>query len=135
MTLCHYTITTGHVRQSARSEVRDDVIERLAPLLQPGDHAMPGPFGDYRLRVTVDGSTLAATVITVTGVPLATTIVCIDQAGLDAALRATGMIPAVEITLPCALVEIHPTLALDPGASDWLGDFEKCLAWTWLERT
>ncbi len=133
-TLCHYTITSGHSRQSPRSEVRDDVIAELAPLLCPGNHPMPAPAGGYRLRVTIDGSTMAATVTTGSGIPLATTIVCVDQAGLDAALRATGMIPATEISLPCALVEIHPTLALDPDASGWLGDFERCIAWAWIEQ-
>ena len=133
-TLCHYTIGTGHARQSPRSEVGDEVLEELAPLLRPGEHQLSAPFDAYRVRVTVDGSTLAATVVTATGAPLATTIVCVDQVGLDAALHATGTIHAVDLTLPCALVEIHPTLALDTEASSWLGDFERCLAWAWIER-
>lgn len=131
MTLCHYTIATGHVRQSPRSEVDDDVIAVLRPLLRSGDHRLPGPPG-YRLRVTIDGTVLAATV-TRGPAPLATVMVCLDQAGLDRALEATGTIPAVRLTLPCALADLHPTLAMDMEAAGWIGDLERCLAWAWIE--
>jgi len=131
--LCHYTITTGHVRQSSRAEVGDDVVTALQPLLRPGEHAMPAPPGGYRVRVTVDGMTLAATVVTDAGVPLVTSLVCLDQAGLDAVLRVTGAIAAVPLPLPCVLDELHPTLALDPGAAGWTGDWSRCLGWAWVE--
>lgn len=132
--LAHYTVTTGHLRQSPRSEVSDDVIAALLPLLVPGEHPMPAPPG-YRLRVTLAGTALAATVLTSGGAPLATVYACADQPALDAALHAvreqlTDREPA--LLPPAALVVLHPTIALDPGASDWLGDFERCLAWAWI---
>ena len=129
--LCHYTINTGHVRQSPRSEVTID-LALLAPLLRTGEHVMPH-LADYGLRVTVDGDVLAATVHRGPA-PLATVFVCSTQQGLDAVLRLTGCIPSVPLTLPAALVETHPTLTLDPDAVSWLGDFERCLAWAFLER-
>lgn len=130
--LCHYTITTGHARQSPRSEVSDGILDFLAPLLATGEHEMPR-FSEYRVRVTIEGSTLEATVSR-GDTPLVTTFVVVDQAGLDRVLRATGCIPAVALTLPAALVETHPTLQLDRDAIGWLGDFERCLAWAWIER-
>ena len=35
--------------------------------------------------------------------------------------------------LPWLAVVLLPTLALDPGAAIWLGDLERCVAWTLAE--
>jgi hypothetical protein len=129
--LNHYTITTGNNRVSPRSEVGPEAIAMCAPLLRTGEHEIPGPPG-YRVRVTVDGTALAATVSR-DGAPLVTAYVCPDASALAAALRATGAIPAVALTPPALLVDVHPTASGDP-ALEWLGDFERCLAWAFLER-
>ena len=34
---------------------------------------------------------------------------------------------------PWCAVEIHPALALYPAAAEWLGDFERCVAWAWVD--
>jgi hypothetical protein len=34
---------------------------------------------------------------------------------------------------PWVAARLYPTLALDPDAAVWLGDFERCLAWAWIE--
>lgn len=39
--MTHYTLNTGHSRESPRSEVRDNVIELCRGLLAPGEHPMP----------------------------------------------------------------------------------------------
>ena len=134
MTLHHYTVESGHLRESPRSEVGDDVIALLVPLLVAGEHAMPHPTG-YRLRVTVDGTALAATVHSPAGAPLVTTVVVVDEAGLAAALRVTGARPPMPLRPPAAIVTLHPTARLDAGSLGWLGDFERCLAWAWIEAT
>lgn len=130
-TLNHYTITTGHNRVSPRSEVTAEVIAALQPLLSSGEHAMPGPPG-YRVRVTIDGSALAATVRRGDS-PLVTVLVCPDATALARATRATGAIPSVPLSPPVLLIDVHPTASGDPSLS-WLGDFERCLAWAWIER-
>lgn len=135
--LCHYTISSGHARQSPRTEVADDVLELLRPLLASGDHEIPG-LPDYRLRVTASDDVFAATVFRLTRrgpAPLVTMMVCGTENGLAIALRSTGCKPAVPLSLPCALVDVHETIALDTSATEWLGDFERCLAWAWLERS
>lgn len=137
-TLCHYTITTGHVRRSPRSEVGDDVISVLVPLLAPGEHAIPRTPG-YRVRVTIDRGVYAATVLSdrradAAGAPLVTIMVATDPEGLDAIRRTTGAHWAAAIELPACIVEAHATLGLDRDAIGWLGDFERCLAWAWVER-
>lgn len=134
-TINHYTITTGHNRVSPRSEVSDDVIAALRPMLRTGEHAMPGGFDGYRVRVTIEGSVLAATVSHVVpgvAVPLVTMLAVRDAEGLARAVRVTGAIPASELTAPAVLVEVHAS-ASGNEALDWLGDFERCLAWAWIE--
>lgn len=134
MILQHYTIDTGHCRESDRREVSDDVIASLASLLRAGEHEMPSPPGGYRLRVTQDGTVLAATVLSSAGAPLATMFACVDDAGIKAAVLASGAKPAVSLRAPAVLATLHPTISLDISATGWLGDFERCLAWAWLER-
>lgn len=131
-TLCHYTITTGHARTSPRSEVSAEAIEALRPLLRTGLHVLPGPPG-YRLRVTVAGRTLAATVYSGEA-PLVTSFIVLDQAGLGAALRASGAFPRVPITLPAVLDDVHETASLDHDAMSWTGDLARCLGWAWVEH-
>jgi hypothetical protein len=130
--LCHYTIATGHTRRSPRFEVSDGIIEVLRPLLAAGEHDLPR-FPGYRVRVTIEGTTLAATLLSKCA-PLVTTFVVLDEPGLEGVLTVTGCKPSGTISLPAALVETHPTLALDQDAVGWLGDFERCLAWAWIER-
>lgn len=132
-TLSHYTITTGHLRESPRSEVSDEVIAALAPLLVTGEHAMPHPPG-YSVRVTLEQGVLAATVSNRDGMPLVTMFVCVHDVGLLQVCGLTGAKPAYTLALPALLVETHPALAQDHDAIGWLPDFERCLAWTFVER-
>lgn len=129
----HYTINTGHVRDTARSEIDGAIIELLLPLLATGDYTMPHPFEDYELRVTVGGDVLAATVYS-GAAPLATTVVCVDAAGLDNALRVLGASPTIALQPPAILVKLFPSISLDPSSTIWLGDFERCLGWAWVEK-
>lgn len=89
-TLSHYTITTGDLRASPRSEVGEDAIAALRPLLRTGTHDLPHPAG-YRLRVTVDGDALAATVLAPDGAPLVTSYVAPTREALARIVTATGV--------------------------------------------
>lgn len=132
-TLDHYTIETGHLRASPRGEVADNVIRQLSPLLRSGDHVMPFPDG-YSVQVTIEGTSLAATLRPTGGAPLVTVMVAVDEPGLARILADTGARPPKPLRVPAALVTVHPTAALDQDAVGWLGDFERCLAWAWIER-
>jgi hypothetical protein len=131
-TLCHYTIDTGHGRDSPRSEVSPDALAVCRALLRLGTHRLPIP-GGYSVRVERNGPWLAATVLGARGAPLVSLHVVRDPVGLRAVLDASGCRPVAPITLPAALVETLPGLALDASATEWLGDFERCLAWAWLD--
>ena len=52
-------------------------------------------------------------------------------------LHAVSELPAkTDITRvpspPFIAVSLHPELEMYPDAAQWLGDFERCLAWGWL---
>lgn len=131
MTLDHYTIRTGHLRRSPRSEVGDEIITMLRPMLTPGSHVIPG-FEAYECRTSVHGGTLTGTVAKGPA-EIATIYVCTDAAGLADAIETTGAKPTKPLSAPACLVDLHPALALASDASSWLGDFERCLAWAWIE--
>ena len=141
----HYTLNTGHSRQSPRSEVADHVIEICRPLLMPGEYVMPND-PHYTLAVPRMCHGWAGTVRRGTDRPIVT-FGCADT--IEAAaeiwpelealyLRLTDKRPFAgadfaapsQPALPwCAAMTILP----DP-AMDWLGDFERCMAWAWFER-
>ena len=35
---------------------------------------------------------------------------------------------------PYCAVAIHPSIAIYNGSVEWLGDFDRCLAWAWITR-
>jgi hypothetical protein len=129
----HLTLTTGHVRTSPRSEVADDVIAALAPLLRTGTHNLPQPPG-YRLRVTIEDSTLIATLLGDQDSPLVTVLVAPDPAAIGAvrALHSRAEL-FTELEPPMCVDEIHDAIALDPDAALWTGDLTRCIAWAWIE--
>ena len=129
--LAHYTIGTGHLRASPRDEVTVD-LSLLADQLLPGEHPMPG-FPGHSVRTTVAGLTLACTAFQ-GPVPLVTVFVCLDEDGLTEVLRLTGTRPPTPLWLPACLVQVHETIMLAGESARWVGDWERCLAWAWVER-
>lgn len=144
--MIHCTLNTGQIRISPRDEVAEHVIAALNPLLATGEHAMPGPPG-YRCTVTTDNTALLAT-----GwrdqVPLAIFGVAPDE---DAAamlwpsldrhsrifadllrLRPAGIpSPQRPATAPWLAALI---LFARPDEAEWITDFERCLAWAWIDH-
>lgn len=129
--LDHYTITTGDLRRSPRREVSDEAVAVCAALLVGPPSRIPGLGLLLRptrrisdeLRAEVWSDELVATIW-----------VCRDRAALRRVLRETGA-PAADISAPACLVRIETgALALQRDTLGALGDFERCLAWAWLER-
>jgi len=88
--------------------------------------------GPYSVQVTRMRPWLSATVLGAHGVPLVALSVVSAPASLQAVLESSWGRPAVPLTVPAAIVETLPGLATDLHATDWLGDFERCLAWAYL---
>ena len=138
----HVTLNTGHCGAQPRSAVGDDAIAAVRPMIAAdGTHPLPVPGGDYSLVVTRLGSNLAATVMHLRLGPLATIAVArkSQTAGrLWRELHATVPNAAAHVAdlprAPWCAVALHPALNVDLAATSWLGDFERCLAWAWIER-
>ena len=148
-TLHHYTVPTGHTRQCRRSEVHPQVLEQLRPLLKNGRHKMPIA-GGYTLLVSIEGNCLLATVfcgerpcVSVGVAPDAEAsakLWPIIERGYLEALDAIKMQPgqdaAARHPLPpngvpwCAAYLVLAT----PAEAYWIADFERCLAWAWIEK-
>lgn len=142
----HYTLNTDHTRVSPRSEVQDDVIKRLRPLCRTGLHAMPAPKG-YYCNVTAVGHSLMATVLRKNN-PCVTFGVAVDEMSatelwgeLEKLYLDVGDMPhirAADFAAPhkpkttpwCAAVVI----LCNPSEALWIADFERCLAWSWIEH-
>jgi hypothetical protein len=129
----HVTLTTGHTRVSPRGEVADQVLAACEPLLAPGRHRIPGVMGGYELVVPVCQHGWAGTVYQ-GSVPVATIGVADDEASASeiwpALVKMHGGGAPAQPPLPWCAVVLH---AVAP-AYEWLGDFERCLAWAWLEH-
>jgi hypothetical protein len=135
----HYTLTTGHTRKSFRSEVRNEALEVLSPFLSSGRLPLPPPFHNYECQVTTEGDGLMATVweqdrpIVTFGVAPNERVAGIVWEALEngytgALFQATP--PCRPKTVPWCGVII---MFFDPDEG-WVADFERCLAWAWIER-
>ncbi len=140
----HLTLNTGHQRRSLRSEVRDDVIDHTRELLADaidagGDVDMPVP--GYRLYVEPFGSRRAALCTVYRHAePIATIGIAARPAralwGQLIALRhrlEPDAPPLGEPQAPWCAVMLLPAIREAADALDWLGDFERCAAWAWIE--
>jgi hypothetical protein len=129
----HLTLDTGDTRVSFADEVRPDVIETLRPLTVTGRHELPPSFDGCTAKVTVDGPAALVTVDR-DGAPLVTFGVAADQDGA-AVLWPLISEPAVAepSAVPWIAVRLEVGLGLSPDDGDWLGDFERCWAWAWLD--
>ena len=114
----HITKETGHVRQSPRSEVADEVVAYLTPLLR---EALTGE------TVNLTGSAWHLAAREYAGSLQA-------ELWYGVADGPAHIVQTVDGSPPRCVVEVAGLLALgDPAASHEAGDLERCLAWTWLE--
>ena len=147
--MTHYTLNTGHAVVSPRSGVSREAIEALQPLADHGG-AIPGcaPF-----RVAIDhGAGSAVFTIWRGAEPIVTSALAWTAEGEAEAWPAVEelyltlsdrnpelLAPAKEASKPGSLpwlaVVLLPSL-LNQSRDDvgWLGDFERCMAWTILAQ-
>lgn len=153
-TLHHVTLQTGHVRESPRSEVRDEVVRELAPLLHrvAGGREEPVPWveGGYTLTGAAAGDVAIVTVWgpRVEGIPAPVVTVGI-AAGQEEAGRLWALLhqpyeaqlgepvtPADQPPpLPWCAARLEVGAAIHVDVLPWMGDLERCLAWAWVERS
>lgn len=140
----HITLQTGHSRATYRSEISDEVIEELAPLIaQDGEmpiKRIPG----RSLKCTRTGKMLLATVMA-REAPICTIGVAGQSRGAatlwhmlhnaDMVGNSAGHTNLADVPhAPWCAARLEPSITRYSQDTQWLGDFERCLAWTWVEK-
>jgi len=130
-------MTTGHARKSYRSEISDDALRVCAELIEQirerplAPHKMPGPPG-YEIVGDLSGPCGVVQVFRA-GMeqPLVTIgIASRERCGITPWELLGGIGP--QPRAPWLAVKIGEGLIGDP-AMHWLGDFERCLGWAFLD--
>jgi len=147
MYLNHITLSTGHLARTSRADVTDDTVKALKPWLQAAldyvdPYPLPGPLGvrdGFVMSASTQDGALICHVGHVEAGPLVTF-------GVAARSRQSGELWAwlaaqygsadalVAPSVPWCAVALHAGFMQQAGAAAWIGDFERCVAWTWLER-
>lgn len=119
----------------------------MRPLLHEGGR-LPHPFGAYEIKWTAPPG-LGACLFSLfraeaVRIPLATCGVAVTPEAspilwdfmADEYRREMGEAPPAlrPAAVPWCGVILHKTALLDVPAMEWLGDFERCVAWAWIER-
>lgn len=139
----HITLTTGHVRDSFADEVSPEALaacKELVENLSTTRQTVPG-FTDYEITGSRWHRSMIVTVWC-GDIPLVTLGVALhsrDGAQLWRTLHRTDEIPVMTSPdkwppEPWAAALLHVGLALHSDAADWLGDFERCMAWAFTLR-
>lgn len=145
--MIHYTLNTGHTRDpSPRSEVSDETIKIVEPWCVNGTHELPMPGWSMVVTIGERGGLLAT--LYCERAPVVSIAVAPDDAA------AAELWPAIE-SLYHKITDLPQHRGLDwalakqPARTpwcavtlneasdiykmaDWLGDFERCLAWAWI---
>jgi hypothetical protein len=144
--LIHYTLNTGHSSPSPRSSFSDRILRDFSRFLRNGTHPLP-QIPSYTCRVTLDGDVLLAAVyqgdrqcVTFGVAPnddAATALwpllerLYLNLGDLPGLRSADLAVPHAPFTTPwCAVI----SWAATTSELRWLGDFERCLAWGWVEE-
>ena len=136
----HHTIDSGHNLRSPNTEVGRDTIAMLTPWLSrciQSGVIEPLPVSDlasYGAKASIIGGGLVMTVYADMTAPLVTFGVAMrsrqpEEVWAAIAEGAPGNPPPT----PWVSVKLHKAAVapMSPGLA-WLGDFERCIAWTWV---
>jgi hypothetical protein len=133
----HVTLQTGQSNRSYRQDVSDATIAALRPLVRAdGQYDIPKIEG-RKLWVTRTGRLILATIVAES--PICTLAIADRSVGAE---KLWQMIhekakavtdPARPPPAPWCAMRLEPGLAACRDDATWLADFQRCLAWTFLE--
>jgi hypothetical protein len=140
--LKHITLNSGHVRDSPRSEVADEVLDAVRLLVvKTGSFDVPGQPG-WRTNLTLDQGA-AVFDVRQGNAPIVMCAVAWSTKNAEevwavlarmATQFGTPKPPSMPAAVPWIGVLLLPTAVGAQEAMDWLGDYERCLAWAILEE-
>jgi hypothetical protein len=134
----HVTVTTGHARRSHRKEITPEALEIISTLLQQLESAqgqrvtVPGPSG-YEISGRVSGHCMTAKVFKRGSFDALVSIAIADRERCGAALWNEVGNNKPQPDAPWLAVRLEGALTTDLDESAWLGDFERCLAWAFID--
>lgn len=145
--MIHYTLNTGHTRDSPRSEVSDSAIAAVQHILTRGEtHEIPGT--THVCGTATQGRGLICSVRDIPGRPCVSFGVAFDEQSATGVWEALERLyleisdkppiagvgfaaPHQPTSLPwCAATVIFAT----PDEASWIADFERVVAWAWIEK-
>lgn len=147
--MIHYTLNTGHSRTSPRDEVAADVIARMAQFVQVGEHNLGGfhqSFAGYRIVVPESPGGLIATLckgqapILTLGAATTADEAAIVWPALESLYFQVTESPVMRVAdfaasrQPASLPWLAVALNSPHLCPSWAGDFERCLAWAWINQ-
>lgn len=141
--LNHITLETGHNRRSPRHEVDAEVVRflmaHLSDAIKKGTSPIPTE-ENYALKAETRGADLTATVASAAGTPILSFAIVQDSNGAkefwDRILRRCKA-PASTLMMPSApwLAVWIESPAMAFSISEWVADYERCIAWTWIKMS
>lgn len=145
----HITLQTGHARDSFAGEVSQDALLLCKNLInkcldRDGEKvAIPNFDGFYLAAGNVGGRTLLGSVWYGIKQPVPLINFAIATKSRNAAIawrelhNHSTILPVTDAKnvppVPWVAVSIEPDAAYYSDAIEWLGDFERCLAWAWIK--
>ncbi len=132
----HYHLSTHHVFQMPRSDVRSETLAALQSIIEvaTGGQAVPLPgFPEYFLSIR--NTWVGAVGWLIQGPEHRVMVQCVTAWTIEGAakgVRWLGTELPEELDLPCCLVKLGLPLLKDPGAASWLDDAERCISWAML---
>ena len=138
----HITLSTGHNRRSPKHEVGADTIAWLRPWLDKllaGGMPLPLPepsLAQYSASAHIEQGGLVMTVFA--GADAIVTFAVAARSRQSASLWAymiaqhSSALGLSAPAVPWIAVAVRDGLASHADAAEWLGDFERCVAWAWL---
>jgi hypothetical protein len=138
--LQHVTLSTGHSIPSPRSEVGDDVVQALRPLLQRalrGEHVPIPRVTGYTVSGAAFGRCCELRVRGPAGLALTIGVAAHSRCGARLWRELHHHRPELPTSPLDAPAEPWCADRIEPGydaaGAAWAADFSRCMAWTWIE--
>ncbi|MFN0167826.1 MAG: hypothetical protein ACKV22_15470 [Bryobacteraceae bacterium] len=131
--LWHLTLNTGHSSKSLRTEVDENIVEIVSQRLADDAFDLPG---GYRCVLTHRTSKSFEAELQTKGGAKLVSMGFAAEPSTGAAVwdRLVAADEPQPPTVPWLAIRLHQGLAGDTTATSWLDDFERCLAWAFLDR-